>query len=366
MHVDVAVIGAGIVGLACGAALARAGKTVVVLERHRRIAQETSSRNSEVIHAGLYYPHGSLKQATCVRGAELLYAWCASKNVPHARCGKIVVATHEDELEALDALALRAKENGANVELISAARVRELEPEVAAVAALESPNTGIVDSHAFAASLAAEIAAHDGHVALGREVVSVEVRGANNDGRVRLACDGAAGREDLDASLVVNAAGLYADEIAARFGVDLPQRFVKGTYFRCKRALVKRLVYPLPPRDGPSRTSAAESLGVHATVDLAGNVRLGPDTSPALTRHDYAVDESRRAEFFFAAAKYLPRLREDDLTVDMCGIRPKVAQRDVTDFVIERHGAAIHLVGIESPGLTAALAIAEHVVRLSS
>ena len=349
MDVDAAIVGGGIVGLACAAALARAGKSTVTLERHRALGMETTSRNSEVIHAGLYYPPGSLKATMCVRGAEMLYAWCASRNVPHARCGKIVVATSTDEAPRLEALAENARANGARVELVSRDRAHTLEPNVTCVSALWSPNTGIVDSHAFVASLAAEAAAHDGIVAIGRTLTSVE-RGD----RWVLQCDGVAGREEIRASLVVNAAGLYADVVAKMLGASYEQRFVKGTYFRCRRPVVSRLVYPLPH---------AEGLGVHATIDLAGGVRFGPDTSPAASRDDYAPDESRRAAFGEAIRRYIPSLRDEDLSPDICGIRPKIAGGD---FVIERANDAVHLVGIESPGLTAALAIAEHVVMLLS
>ncbi len=307
-----------------------------------------------MIHAGLYYAHESLKAIACVRGAELTYAWCATHGVPHARCGKIVIATSGDEIAALEALAARATKNGARVAMITADAAHEMEPAVACVCALDSPNTGIVDSHAFAATLAADVASHDEIVALGRKVVAIEPAGD----RVRIECDGVAGRETIRASHAINAAGLYADEIASMAGedmrFDIAQRFVKGTYFRCKRALVKRLVYPMPPKDG-------EGLGVHATIDLAGNVRFGPDTSPARSREDYDVDESRAADFVRAARRYIPSLRDDDLTPDMCGIRPKVPSGD---FVIERRGAMVHLAGIESPGLTAALALAERVAML--
>ncbi len=325
MEVDVAVIGGGVVGLACAAAFARAGKTTVVLERHRALGLETTSRSSEVIHAGLYYPRGSLKATLCVRGAELLYAWCAARSVPHARCGKIVVATSEAEEAALEGIAARAGENGARVERISGARARELEPNVVATAALSSPNTGIVDTHGFVASLAAEIASHDGVIARGRRVIAAE----RARDRWVLQCDGVAGRERVDAAIVVNAAGLWADDVATMLGVDvashgLRQRFVKGSYFRSKRALVKRLVYPLPTHEG---------LGVHATIDLAGSVRFGPDTEPAKSREDYDVDESRAAAFAEAIRRYVPSVRVDDLSPDTCGIRPKV---ELGDFVLHR------------------------------
>jgi len=355
VDVDLAIIGGGIVGLACGAAFARAGKSTVVLERHRALGTETSSRNSEVIHAGLYYTPGSLKATTCVRGASLLYEWCASHAVPHARCGKLVVATSDDEITRLDGLAENARANGAHVEIIDAARARMLEPNVACLAALWSPNTGIVDSHALVARIAADMKDHDGVIALGRTVMGA----SRARDRWMLECDGVAGRERVDASFVVNAAGLHADDVASLFGVDadargLRQRFVKGSYFRCKRAVVKRLVYPLP---------SAEGLGVHATIDLAGGVRFGPDTSPARSRDDYAVDESRAHAFGESVRRYVPDLRDDDLVADMAGIRPKVAGGD---FVILPDEGAVHLAGIESPGLTAALAIAERVVMLGS
>jgi len=348
MEVDAAVVGGGIVGLACAAAFAHDGKTVVVLERHRGLGTETTSRNSEVIHAGLYYPPGSLKATTCVRGAELLYAWCAARGVPHARCGKMIVAA-DGETEALAKLARNAAENGAHVEPIGADRAREREPRVRCVAALWSPNTGIVDSHALVASVASEIERRGGVVARGRRVVAAEPRA---DGWT-LAVDGVAGREEIAAACVVNAAGLFADEVAAMFGVQLQQRFVKGSYFRLKRPLVRSLVYPLPPANG--------SLGIHTTIDLAGGVRLGPDAEPARSREDWSVDESRRGAFHAAASRYLEGLREDDLAPDMAGIRPKIAGGD---FVMRLERGVVHLAGIESPGLTASLAIAERVVKL--
>lgn len=356
MEVDAAIIGGGVVGLACAAALARARKNTVLLEQHRALATETSARSSEVIHAGLHYPPRSLKATMCVRGAELLYAWCASRGVPHARVGKIVVALDASEESALHALASRARDNGATVTLVDAAKVATMEPNVRAIAALHSPNTGIIDSHAFAASLAAEIVERGGVIARDRRVTAVERRGD----RWVLECDGNVGRETIEAHVVVNAAGLWADDVAEMFGVDVDargmrQRFVKGSYFRVKRPLVSGLVYPVPPTDGAS-------LGIHTTVDLAGALRIGPDATPA-SRIDYAVDESRRGAFHAAASRYLVGLREDDLMADTAGIRPKVASGD---FTIELDRAAVQLVGIESPGLTSALAIAERVAMLLS
>ncbi|HEY1955378.1 MAG TPA: NAD(P)/FAD-dependent oxidoreductase [Polyangiaceae bacterium] len=351
MEVDAAIIGGGVVGLACASALARAGKTTVVLEKFRTLGSVTTSRNSEVIHAGLYYAPGSLKATTCVRGAALLYAWCAERQVPHARCGKLVVATSDVELGALDALAARAKENGATVELVGRDRIAELEPNVRAIAALHSPSTGIVSSHALALSLAADVESHGGILAKARRVVAAEPAAD----RWKLACEGPAGDETVTAARVVNAAGLWADEIASLFGVTLAQRFMKGSYFHVKRAVTRALVYPLPPADG--------SLGIHTTVDLAGAVRLGPDAEPARSREDYGVDESRRSVFFEAASRYLQNLRIDDLTPDCAGIRPKHASGD---FELRAERGVVHLAGIESPGLTAALALGERVAMLLS
>ena len=349
MEVDAAIIGGGVVGLACAAAIARGGKSTVVLEKFRALGSVTTSRNSEVIHAGLYYAPGSLKATTCVRGAELLYAWCAARQVPHARCGKLVVATSDGETATLEALEKNATHNGADVVLVGAHRARALEPNVRCVAALHSPSTGIVDSHALVASLAAETEAHGVVLAKGRAVVAIERAGD----RWTLACEGPAGSERVTAARVVNAAGLWADELAALFGVAIEQRFVKGSYFRSKRALVRSLVYPLPPGDG--------TLGVHATIDLAGAVRFGPDAEPARSREDYAVEETHRAAFHAAVSRYLPEIREDDLEPDTCGVRPKVAGGD---FVLLDRDGAVHLAGIESPGLTAALALAERVANM--
>ncbi|HSQ68397.1 MAG TPA: NAD(P)/FAD-dependent oxidoreductase [Polyangiaceae bacterium] len=353
---QVAVVGGGIVGLACAAALASGGLPTIVLERHKKPGTETTSRNSQVIHGGLYYEPGSLKAELCVRGAAQLYAYCERRGVEHKRVGKLVVAD-AGEVPLLEALAERATRNGALVSLVGAARVAELEPNVRASAALESPATGIVDTHGFVDAVAADLASSGGLLACGREVV-----GAERDGAAwLLRCEGAAGEEQVRAPVVINAAGLVADAVAALFGIDVDargyrQRWVKGNYFRIKGApLVSRLVYPMPPKDG-------EGLGIHATVELDGSVRLGPDTEP-VAAIEYSVDEGRRAAFHRAASRYLPSLRPEQLEPDMAGIRPKLARG--SDFVIERDAASgvWNLVGIESPGLTAALAIAERVAR---
>jgi len=351
-----AIVGGGIVGLACGAALAARGMEVIVLEQHNKPGTETTSRNSQVIHAGLYYEPGSRKAELCVRGAAMLYEYCGRRGVEHRRVGKLIVAD-TPEVPALEALAERAARNGASVRLVTRAHALELEPNVRADAALLSPNTGIVDTHGLVASLAADLGSAGGILACGRRVVSAE----RESGAWRIVCEGAAGHEEVRARRVVNAAGLVADGVASLFGLDVDarghrQRWVKGNYFRIrsKTPIVRRLVYPMPPPDG-------EGLGIHATVELDGTVRLGPDTEP-VSAIDYAVDESRRAAFHRAASRYLPALRPEQLEPDMAGIRPKLAKGN--DFVLEEHDGALHLAGIESPGLTAALAIAERVCAI--
>jgi len=346
---DVAVIGGGVVGLAIARALAPEHE-VVLLERHPRTGTETSSRNSGVIHAGLYYAPGSLEAETCVEGRERLYAYAARKQIPHRRTGKLVVATDAEETAALSALFERGVANGAgDLEERSAASIEAL--GCRGVAGLWSPESGIVDAHAFLDALRADAVHRGATLATGVEVVALE--------RTRAWRLVDASGDALEASLVVNAAGLGSDRVAAMAGVDVDARgwrlsFWKGDYFALSADAPKpapALVYPLPVRGG---------LGIHLTRDLGGRVLAGPDAAP-VTDLDYAVDESRRDAFAASVARYLPGLRPEHLTPDYRGIRPKRG-----GFVLERVDDAIHLVGIESPGLTAALALAERVRRLAS
>jgi L-2-hydroxyglutarate oxidase LhgO len=337
---DVVVVGAGVVGLACARAARATGRSVLVLERHESFGRETSSRNSGVIHAGLYYAPGSLKAALCVPGNRALYDWCANHDVPHRAVGKYVVATSAEEEPALAALLARAHQNGA-VEVTPGVID---EPDVRATAALWSPRTGIVDVHAFMRSLLC-----DADYAWSRQVVAAR---EDRHGWT-LDCG-----ELVKAGCVVNAAGLDADEMAALAGFSHRQHFVKGSYFRLRRARFKHLIYPLPPPD-------LAGVGIHVTLDLDGSARLGPDVEPAIDpfsrERDYHVDESRRDVFFAAASRYLPRIRAEDLSPDQAGIRPKVAGGD---FIVEAERRWINLVGIESPGLTCSLTLAERVAGL--
>jgi L-2-hydroxyglutarate oxidase LhgO len=366
-EVDVLVVGAGVVGLATGAALARRGRSVIVLERHDAIARETTSRNSEVIHAGLYYPEGSLKAVCCVAGREAVYARCAERRIPHRPLGKLVVATSQAELPRLAALAAQAERNGVpGLRWLDAAEIRAREPHVAAVGGFLSPRTGIVDAHALALSFAAEGEAHGMQLALRSELVAIERTG----GGYRAEARGPSGdRASIGAACVVNAAGLSADRVAALAGIDADAAGYrlhpcKGDYFSLAPSAPLHfagLVYPL---HGPA------GLGVHVTLDLGGRVRFGPDAE-YVPEPRYEVDAAKAFAFADAARRYVPELRAEWLAPDYAGVRPKLAGPGAPfrDFVIAEEGARglpgfVNLVGIESPGLTAAPAIAERVAAL--
>jgi L-2-hydroxyglutarate oxidase LhgO len=364
--VDAVVIGAGVVGLACAAALARSGDEVVVVERHPGIAFETSSRNSEVIHAGMYYPTGSLKQRLCVEGRRLLYDFAAERGVSHRKCGKLIVATNEGELGAIEAIHARGVGNGVeDLVWLTAASARGMEPALACVGALWSPETGIVSSHEFAEALRTDFENLGGVVALGTPLEAIEVMGAG-DFVVRT---GGTEPFRLASRKIVNAAGLWAQAVAARIeGLDpacVPDLVLaKGSYFSCLGApAFSRLIYPAPVSGG---------LGVHVTLDLAGRVRFGPDvewlktSDPAAV--DYAVDPARGMQFYAAVRRYWPGLPDGALQPDYSGCRPKLRPESAegADFRIDgpdRHGVEglVNLFGIESPGLTSALSIAKMV-----
>jgi L-2-hydroxyglutarate oxidase LhgO len=366
---EVVVIGAGVVGLAIARELALAGREVVVLEKNAGIGEETSARNSEVIHAGLYYPRGSLKARFCVEGRQRLYEYCEARQVPHRRCGKLLVATNPSQLQKLDSVHAAAAANGVtDLEQLSAADVQRLEPNVHALAGFLSPATGIVDSHALMRSLRGDLEAADGAIATHCRVVAAK-RGSDG---LRLTCATADGPFELRASTVVNAAGLHATRVATLLGTQtamIPRpHFAKGNYFNYSgRSPFTHLVYPLPEDGG---------LGVHATLDLAGRVRFGPDVEwlpddVDPDSLDYAVDASRSSAFYGAIRSYWPALPEGALAPAYSGIRPKISGRGDTaaDFSIRRLGErgeprVVQLFGIESPGLTSALAIGAHVAEL--
>jgi L-2-hydroxyglutarate oxidase LhgO len=369
LEFDVAIVGAGAVGLAVAALLAHRGRSVVILEHEAGIARGTTSRNSQVLHAGLYYPEDSWKARLCVAGRARLVERCIRLGIPYRLLGKLVVAVAAAEIPALERIHALGTANGApGLELLEAIAVRRLEPALRSRAALHSPATGIIDAHALCVSWLAEAEAHGAVVALRHEVVALEHE--RTGWRVGvLEPDGA--RVDLCCAAVVNAAGLGSDRIAALAGIDVDacgwrQHPCKGDWFAVAPGAplrVERLVYPVPSGAG---------LGVHVTLDLGGRMRLGPDAE-YVDAIRYDVDAAKATAFARAAGRYLPGLRAEWLTPDQAGIRPKLAAPGEVfrDFVVEEgsaHGrpGLVNLIGIESPGLTAAPAIAERVVELLS
>jgi len=363
-EVECLVIGAGVVGLAVARAMACAGREVIIVEREDAIGTQTSSRNSEVIHAGIYYPRDSLMARFCVTGRQALYDYCATRTVPHSRCGKLVVATDETEAEQLGSIATRARLNGVtDIAEIDASRALKMEPALRCTAALHSPSTGIVDGHALMLSFRGEAESRGAMIAFNCPFLG------GRPERGGFAVDlGGDTPTTLRARLVVNSAGLFAPDVAARIvGIELasvPQAYyARGSYFTLTgRSPFSRLVYPVPVAGG---------LGTHLTIDLAGQARFGPDVE-WIDSIDYSVDASRLPLFAEAIRRYWPDLDESRLRPGYAGIRPKIVPPQVArqDFVIQGsdgHGLTglINLFGIESPGLTASLAIANHVRGLA-
>ncbi|HEY9038616.1 MAG TPA: NAD(P)/FAD-dependent oxidoreductase [Roseovarius sp.] len=363
--VECAVIGAGVIGLAIARRLARAGKDVLIIERADAIGTETSSRNSEVIHAGIYYAPGSLKAHLCVEGRALLYSYARKRAVPHRQCGKLIVATSPAQVARLEEIRQQAAACGVcDLRLVDAAQVAALEPELRCNAALMSPSTGIIDSHALMLALLGDAEAEGAVLSLNSQVLSVKSAGKEFD---IITQDRGSGEEfSLRAGQIINAAGLRASELASRIeGLDpehVPKTyFARGSYFTLPgRPRFSHLVYPVPEPGG---------LGVHLTLDLAGSMRFGPDVEWIETP-EYTVNASRQAAFAQKIKAYWPGLPADDLHPGYCGIRPKLSGpgAPTQDFRIDtaaRHGVTglVNLFGIESPGLTASLAIADLVAR---
>jgi L-2-hydroxyglutarate oxidase LhgO len=359
-EVDAVVIGAGVVGLAVARALALAGREVVVLESAGAIGTHTSSRNSEVIHAGIYYPAGSAKARLCVRGKEALYRYCEERGVPHRRIGKILVAVTDDELPGLDKYAAAARANGVgDLVPLDRAEVADLEPAVRCVRGLLSPSTGIIDSHELMHAYRRDAEARGAKIVLYAPVVGGRIHDRGIDLDV-----GGADPTTIRCRTVVNSAGLFAQAVAHKLaGLDPatipPCHYAIGHYFVLSSgAPFRRLVYPLPVAGG---------LGIHVTLDLAGQARFGPDVS-WVDGVDYAFDESRSPDFYRAIRTYFPDLRDGTLSPGYTGIRPKLgpAGSPAHDFVLQgpaAHGVPglVNLYGIESPGLTASLALADDV-----
>lgn len=364
-RVDCIVIGAGVIGLAVARRLASAGIETLVLEREHAPGSHTSSRNSEVIHAGLYYPAGSRKARLCVRGRQQLYRYCEERGVAHRRCGKLVVATSAEERAALQEYVAAARRNGVtDLDWLASRDVAGMEPAVRCIAALWSPSTGIVSSHELMQALLGDVEAHGGLLACRAEVSSARLE-RHGRHRVGVQQDGTA--SEVETRLLVNAAGLDAQAVARTLaGLDaatIPPRYLaKGQYFTLQGpAPFRHLIYPVASGGG---------LGIHVTLDLAGGVRFGPDVE-WVSAVDYSVDDARRAAFAAAIRRYYPELDAARLQPGYAGIRPKLVGpgAPAADFSIQgpgEHGwpGLVNLYGIESPGLTACLAIAGEVAAL--
>jgi L-2-hydroxyglutarate oxidase LhgO len=363
IEVDTIVVGAGVVGLACARAMARAGREVVILEQHSDFGTETSSRNSEVIHAGIYYPFGSQKGKLCVEGKELLYRFCDDYGVGYHRCGKLIVATTTEEESALHGIQVNAARNGVtDLRMLSCRDANVMEPELRCTAALFSPSTGILDSHAFMLALLGDAERFGAQLVLKTPVQ--RIISANS---MFIVHTGGIHPTRIKARHLINAAGLAAIDVARRIeGLDqshVPQQFMaKGNYFSLVgKAPFSRLVYPIPGQGG---------LGIHFTLDMGGQGRFGPDVE-WIEEIDYSVNSRLREDFYPAIRRYWPKLKLDSLTPAYSGIRPKLSGpgEAAADFLVQgpsthKISGLVNFFGIESPGLTSSLALADHCLSL--
>ena len=363
-EVDIAIIGAGVVGLAVSYILSDADKDILVIEKNSSFGQETSSRNSEVIHTGIYYPRGSLKSETCIRGKELLYELCSKHSIPHKKLGKLIVASGKEETAKLDNIYKNAKECGIkNLRFLEKKDVRKMEPDVAGEVFLFSPETGIVDSHSLMKFFFQSARKRDVNFTFSVEAIGIKKENSRYEITVR---EPRQNSFSFRAKAVINSAGLWSDRIAEFIGIDSEEfrykiHYCKGQYFRIrnpKKFSITRPIYPPP---------TGIDLGIHVTPDLAGGLRLGPDAK-YVEDIDYNIDESQKHAFFNSLSRFLPSLEEDDLIPDTAGVRPKLQAKneDFRDFIICEESEKgfpnfVNLIGIESPGLTSALAIAEKV-----
>ena len=368
MDAEITIVGAGVIGLAIAEAASQRFTGVYVTEKHTTFGQETSSRNSEVIHAGIYYPAGSLKAKLCVKGKDLLYDFCRKYDVPFNNCGKLIVATNEEEVSVIDGIRKTAAVNGVDLQVLGQEQIRNTEPEIFALKALFSPTTGIVDSHSLMKRLETNAINNGVQIAYGTEVTAVtKIPG----GYEMTVVDSSGKSFSFTTRMVVNAAGLTADKIATMAGMYDPAlsiHFCKGEYFRIlppKNRLLRHLVYPVPHTN-------LEGIGIHVTLDMGGGVKLGPDvTYLESNTYDYKVDAGKQEAFWKSAKKFLPFLELQDIAPEMAGIRPKIQKQGepIRDFYIREetergNPGFINLIGMESPGLTSCLAIAEHVLTL--
>ena len=361
-RVNITIIGAGVVGLSAAYELSKDFNDIIVLEKNSSFGQETSSRNSEVIHAGIYYPKNSLKASTCIEGRDLLYEFCQKNNIPHKKIGKLIVANTSEEIKDLQALFEHAKNNGVvDLKLLSKDEIKKLEPNITAGEAILSPSSGILDSHKFMQALI------DNSSVKGVQIVyNTQFTGLKKTKEGFEVCVEDKSEEEFKfiSRVVINCAGLYSDKVSEIAGIAKDEykiKYCKGDYFRVssqKSGLINRLIYPVPHKK-------AAGLGVHATLDLSGGLRLGPDDE-YVKEIDYRIDESKKRIFSSSVKEFLPFIEESDLSADTSGIRPKLQgpDEDFRDFIIKdecensREGF-INLIGIESPGLTSSIQIAK-------
>ena len=361
MDADITIIGAGVVGLAIASEIADRARSVYVVEKNMAHGRGISSRNSEVIHAGIYYPAGSLKGQLCIEGRELLYETCLQNNIPHKKIGKLIIAMTENEMEQIEHLRDQAIRNGVtSVSLVAQKHIQEMEPYVKSAGGLFSPDTGIISVHALMDYYLHQAKTKGAEIVCGTEVVNIEKEGA----AYKISTINGQGEcFDFTSERVINASGLQSDVIGRMTGKDYSLHYCKGDYFsisNVKSGIVQRLVYPVPEKNHVG-------LGVHLTLDLTGRMKLGPDATYISRVEDYKVDEKKRDLFYESAVKFLPFIRREDIVPEMSGIRPKLQGpgEEFRDFVIsEDLPGFINLVGIESPGLTAAPSIARYVKNI--
>lgn len=359
--INITIVGAGVIGLSVALELSKAYKALFIIEKNASFGQETSSRNSEVIHAGIYYPTDSLKAKTCVEGKRLLYEFCVQNNIAHQKIGKLIVAIDDNEIKDLENLFRQGLENGVeDLELLSKSEIKNLEPHVEAQAAIYSPSTGILDSHAFMKNSVLKLESQGGQIAYNTELRVID---KVKDGFIVCVKDKREGTFKFLSKIFINCAGLNSDKVAQMIGIenlDYKLKYCKGDYFRVhnhKARFISRLIYPVPKE-------SRAGLGIHATLDLGGGLRLGPDDE-YVDKIDYNINASKAKSFYESARKFLPFIELEDLQPDTSGIRPKLQGPSETfrDFIIKDEtdnglSGFINLIGIESPGLTSSLSIA--------
>lgn len=368
MDAQYTVVGAGVVGLAVTQKISEKHQGVFLLEKHPSFGQETSSRNSEVIHAGIYYTPGSLKARLCIEGNRLMYDFCKEYDVPYKNCGKLIVATTEEEIGVIEGIRTTAMKNGVELSIIEKQGIQKLEPNVKALKALFSPTTGIVDSHSLMKQYETNSINNGAQIAYSSEVSGI--RKIDNGYEISV-LEADKTEYSFTTRYLINSAGLTSDLVSGMAGIydeSLKIQFCKGEYFRInppKNKLINRLVYPVPHHN-------MEGIGIHVTIDMGGGVKLGPDVKYLdKNEYDYKLTPAKHEAFFTSARKFLPFLEPEDIAPEMAGIRPKIQKpgEPLKDFYImeeSRRGFPhlVNLIGIESPGLTSSLSIANYVNKL--